>query len=205
VASSSSNFFANTVEAQQQQQQEMYDQLLISRRSKYRAGTRFTRRGTDEDGNVANYAETEQICFIISRTSNDLPIVNEDVARVCDDSNGDNNNESIDLATNTTKRNTTPEIPTTLREIYSHVQTRGSIPLHWSSPVMTVGTYRPRVYICVDPMMQARGLRDHLLGDLQRYSISSLASASSSLMGVGGEDALGTKTNHNGKSDRQTW
>lgn len=35
--------------------------LLISRRSRYRAGTRYLRRGVDEDGKVANYVETEQI------------------------------------------------------------------------------------------------------------------------------------------------
>lgn len=34
---------------------------LISRRSIKRAGTRFNRRGIDEDGNVANFVETEQI------------------------------------------------------------------------------------------------------------------------------------------------
>ena len=109
---------------------EKYDQLLISRRSKYRTGTRFTRRGVDGSGAVANYAETEQICFIRS-----------------DDGNND------------------------LKEVYSHVQTRGSIPLHWSSPA-DVKAYRPRVYIGVDPVVQARGLRDHLLGELWWYSSS---------------------------------
>ena len=34
---------------------------LISRRSVHRAGTRFNCRGIDEDGNVANFVETEQI------------------------------------------------------------------------------------------------------------------------------------------------
>lgn len=34
---------------------------LISRRSTKRAGLRYLRRGIDEDGNVANYVETEQI------------------------------------------------------------------------------------------------------------------------------------------------
>lgn len=114
---------------------ESYDQLLISRRSKYRTGTRFTRRGNDDTGNVANYAETEQICFILS---------NDEVA-----------------------------------EVYSHVQTRGSIPLHWSSPA-DVKTYRPRVYIGVDPDAQARGLRDHLLGELWWYSSSAAKKSRSS-------------------------
>lgn len=38
-----------------------YQLGLISRRSKYRAGTRYKRRGCDEDGNCANFVETEQI------------------------------------------------------------------------------------------------------------------------------------------------
>ncbi|XP_047500088.1 phosphatidylinositide phosphatase SAC2-like isoform X3 [Penaeus chinensis] len=38
-----------------------YTLTLISRRSRYRAGTRYKRRGVDEEGYVANYVETEQI------------------------------------------------------------------------------------------------------------------------------------------------
>jgi hypothetical protein len=205
-AASSLKSFSNTdkaaVAAQQlllqQQQQDMYDQVLISRRSKYRAGTRFTRRGTDETGNVANYAETEQICFIVSGNNDDVPIVDdEDGVRVGDNSHGDIDKVSINRRKNLTdttmekeKMSNPTAISTTLHEIYSHVQTRGSIPLHWSSPVMTVGTYRPRVYISVDPMMQARGLRDHLLGDLQRYSLSSLSPRG----GNGRGETLGSKT-----------
>lgn len=34
--------------------------LLVSRRSRHRAGTRYKRRGVDENGYVANYVETEQ-------------------------------------------------------------------------------------------------------------------------------------------------
>lgn len=37
---------------------------LISRRSRFRAGTRFFRRGIDHDGNVANFNETEQIVLV---------------------------------------------------------------------------------------------------------------------------------------------
>ncbi|ODQ64500.1 hypothetical protein NADFUDRAFT_47179 [Nadsonia fulvescens var. elongata DSM 6958] len=36
---------------------------LISRRSRFRAGTRYFRRGIDSDGNVANFNETEQLLF----------------------------------------------------------------------------------------------------------------------------------------------
>jgi len=37
---------------------------LISRRSRYRAGTRYFKRGIDKDGHVANFNETEQIVLL---------------------------------------------------------------------------------------------------------------------------------------------
>ena len=37
---------------------------LITRRSCKKAGTRYNSRGIDDEGNVANFAETEQIVFI---------------------------------------------------------------------------------------------------------------------------------------------
>lgn len=40
---------------------EEFDLVLISRRSVFRAGTRYRRRGVDDIGDVANYVETEQI------------------------------------------------------------------------------------------------------------------------------------------------
>lgn len=40
---------------------DQFSLALVSRRSRHRAGTRYKRRGIDEDGNVANYVETEQI------------------------------------------------------------------------------------------------------------------------------------------------
>ncbi|XP_045613679.1 phosphatidylinositide phosphatase SAC2 isoform X2 [Procambarus clarkii] len=43
------------------QKRDHYTLTLISRRSRYRAGTRYKRRGVDEEGHVANYVETEQI------------------------------------------------------------------------------------------------------------------------------------------------
>eukprot|EP00562_Extubocellulus_spinifer_P002017 CAMPEP_0178474686 /NCGR_PEP_ID=MMETSP0696-20121128/2728_1 /TAXON_ID=265572 /ORGANISM="Extubocellulus spinifer, Strain CCMP396" /LENGTH=1086 /DNA_ID=CAMNT_0020101943 /DNA_START=333 /DNA_END=3593 /DNA_ORIENTATION=- len=114
----------------------LYDEILISRRSKFRAGTRFTRRGADGTGAVTNYAETEQICFVSEqgegRSKGDEP----------------------------------------LQEVYSHVQTRGSIPIRWSSPA-DVKTYRPRVLIGTDPIAQAKALRNHLREQLSLYSIAS--------------------------------
>ena len=42
-------------------QNENFSMALISRRSRFRAGTRYKRRGVDENGKCANYVETEQI------------------------------------------------------------------------------------------------------------------------------------------------
>lgn len=42
-------------------ERECFTLALVSRRSRFRAGTRYKRRGVDEEGNCANYVETEQI------------------------------------------------------------------------------------------------------------------------------------------------
>ncbi|KAJ3499855.1 hypothetical protein NLJ89_g10049 [Agrocybe chaxingu] len=42
---------------------------LISRRSRYRAGTRYFRRGIDHEGNVANFNETEQLLLVEGQTT----------------------------------------------------------------------------------------------------------------------------------------
>lgn len=41
-----------------------FEMYLISRRSRYRAGTRYKTRGVDAMGNVANYVETEEVVSI---------------------------------------------------------------------------------------------------------------------------------------------
>ncbi len=107
-----------------------YDQILISRRSRFRAGTRFTVRGADAAGDCANFAETEQICLT---------------------SKGTGKNRC-------------------LRSVASHVQTRGSIPLRWSSPA-DVKTYRPRINIGADPLAQARAVKLHILNQLRYYAV----------------------------------
>ncbi|KAJ3555857.1 hypothetical protein NP233_g12105 [Leucocoprinus birnbaumii] len=49
---------------------------LISRRSRFRAGTRYFRRGIDKDGHVANFNETEQIVLLESPTPGGLQDTN---------------------------------------------------------------------------------------------------------------------------------
>lgn len=49
------------IDVQQNDHSKTYQMALISRRSVFQAGTRYRRRGCDEQGNCANYVETEQI------------------------------------------------------------------------------------------------------------------------------------------------
>lgn len=45
------------------------DYVIISRRSRDRAGLRYQRRGIDDDANVANFVETETIMRVEVRSS----------------------------------------------------------------------------------------------------------------------------------------
>ncbi|PPQ66105.1 hypothetical protein CVT26_010906 [Gymnopilus dilepis] len=51
---------------------------LISRRSRYRAGTRYFRRGIDQNGHVANFNETEQVLLIEGQTAPGSVHINDD-------------------------------------------------------------------------------------------------------------------------------
>jgi len=131
---------SNTTMASKQQHHSLvYDELLISRRSRFRAGTRFTKRGADATGAVANYAETEQVCLILKDTPKTL-------------------------------KSKTKKKHRCLSQLCSHIQTRGSIPLRWSSPT-DIKTYRPRIRIGVDPVSQTRALMSHLLEQLSLYTM----------------------------------
>lgn len=47
----------------------LVDYIVISRRSRDRAGLRYQRRGVGEEGNVANFVQTESIVRVhVSRT-----------------------------------------------------------------------------------------------------------------------------------------
>ncbi|CAK7226974.1 Phosphoinositide phosphatase sac1 [Sporothrix curviconia] len=88
---------------------------LITRRSRFRAGTRFFSRGIDEDGHVANYNETEQIVVLNDSGQSslggysgtgDMQTGRQLVSEGKSGSNGDT-------------------------QILSYVQTRGSVPVFW--------------------------------------------------------------------------
>mmetsp|Transcript_8036 Transcript_8036/g.13364 ORF Transcript_8036/g.13364 Transcript_8036/m.13364 type:complete len:640 (-) Transcript_8036:1088-3007(-) len=100
--------------------------LFISRRSRYRQGCRFTKRGLDANGNAANFVETEQIL-----------VYNDG-------------------------------------RISAHVQTRGSIPLKWSSPVHM--RYAPEVFIDDNRATSSEWAEKHVRQLVDQYSNMSGAS-----------------------------
>ena len=95
---------------------------LISRRSVKRAGLRYTRRGVDDEGSVANSVETEQI--LSTKTWDD-----------------------VDKA-------------------FSLLQTRGSIPLHFSQSPWNI---KPTPIIYGSESTNQAALRKHFTSMVQRY------------------------------------
>jgi phosphatidylinositol 4-phosphatase len=83
---------------------------LITRRSRFRAGTRYLSRGIDEHGHVSNYNETEQVVIL------------NDVAGRPSGYAGGPGVENGPLS-----RSTSSEA-----QILSYVQTRGSVPVYWA-------------------------------------------------------------------------
>ncbi|KAL8724151.1 MAG: hypothetical protein Q9181_006961 [Wetmoreana brouardii] len=83
---------------------------LITRRSRYRAGTRYMTRGVDEQGHVANFNETEQIILL-----NDGPSSLGGMGA----EGGMQNGKVAGLDGHDV-------------QIMSYVQTRGSVPVYWA-------------------------------------------------------------------------
>lgn len=86
---------------------------LITRRSTFRAGTRYFRRGIDDDGNVANFNETEQIIMVPTQ--------------------GDSDTEM---------------------QVFSYLQTRGSVPVYWAE--VNNLKYAPKLSVGSSPLESAR-------------------------------------------------
>lgn len=83
---------------------------LISRRSRFRGGTRYFSRGIDEQGHVSNYNETEQIVLL-----------NDSVDRLTGYAGGQGmQNGKIGGGS------------VTETQVMSYVQTRGSVPIIWA-------------------------------------------------------------------------
>ncbi|KAK4974713.1 hypothetical protein LTR28_010280 [Elasticomyces elasticus] len=97
--------------------------VLITRRSRYRAGTRYFSRGIDERGNVSNFNETEQAV-----------ILNDDASSGLSSFAGHEGYE--DSKPKGIGRET---------QVLSYVQTRGSVPVYWAE-VNTL-QYTPKLQI----------------------------------------------------------
>ncbi|KAL8865745.1 MAG: hypothetical protein Q9174_006721, partial [Haloplaca sp. 1 TL-2023] len=85
--------------------------VLITRRSRHRAGTRYLTRGIDEQGHVANFNETEQIA-LLNDTSSPLGGMS-----------GEAGMQNGKIGGGIEGQDT---------QIMSYVQTRGSVPVYWA-------------------------------------------------------------------------
>ena len=94
--------------------------VLISRRSRHRAGTRYFSRGMDENGNVSNYNETEQSLILNDSSSGPF-------------GGGDFTNGKVRASWGS-------EV-----QVLSYVQTRGSVPAYWGE--MNTLQYTPKLQI----------------------------------------------------------
>ena len=84
--------------------------VLITRKSRFRTGTRYFSRGIDEQGHVSNYNETEQAVLI-----------------------NDTTGEPAGFAGGSGMQNGTPGGASGKDlQIMSYVQTRGSVPVYWA-------------------------------------------------------------------------
>lgn len=97
--------------------------VLISRRSRYRGGTRFFTRGLDEQGHAANYNETEQVAIFNDSSSGLGGYAG-----------------SSDMQSGKFDSSNGQEV-----QIFSYVQTRGSVPTYWAE--INTLKYTPKLQV----------------------------------------------------------
>ena len=83
---------------------------LITRRSRFRGGTRYFSRGIDEQGHVSNYNETEQVILLNDSTGRQPGFA------------GGQSIQNGKIGGN----------PSSETQVMSYVQTRGSVPVFWA-------------------------------------------------------------------------
>jgi hypothetical protein len=97
--------------------------VLITRRSRHRAGTRYFTRGIDEHGHVSNFNETEQI-VILNDSAGGLGGYGGDGRMTNGRAGGTDGRES---------------------QVMAYTQTRGSVPVYWAE-VNTLH-YTPKLHV----------------------------------------------------------
>ena len=95
--------------------------ILITRRSRLRAGTRYFSRGIDENGNVSNFNETEQTIILNDHASGGL--------------GGYGSNQNGAAGGNAGKE----------AQVLAYVQTRGSVPVYWAE--INTLKYTPKLQV----------------------------------------------------------
>jgi hypothetical protein len=95
---------------------------LITRRSRFRTGTRYMTRGIDEQGNVSNFNETEQTIILN------------------DDASGGMTSYAGDQGFTNTKPVGGKET-----QVLAYVQTRGSVPVYWAE--INTLKYTPKLQV----------------------------------------------------------
>jgi hypothetical protein len=95
--------------------------ILITRRSRLKAGTRYFSRGIDENGNVSNFNETEQSIILNDQASGGLG------------GYGSNQNGAAGSA------------PGKEVQVLAYVQTRGSVPVYWAE--INTLKYTPKLQV----------------------------------------------------------
>jgi hypothetical protein len=95
--------------------------ILITRRSRFKAGTRYFSRGIDENGNVSNFNETEQT-IIINDNASGGP-------------GGFGSNQNGAAGSNPGKET----------QVLAYVQTRGSVPVYWTE--INTLKYTPKLQV----------------------------------------------------------
>ncbi|GAM89468.1 hypothetical protein ANO11243_075060 [Dothideomycetidae sp. 11243] len=98
--------------------------ILITRRSRHRAGTRYFSRGIDERGNASNFNETEQTV-----------IINDDTSSGMTTYAGDQGFSKGNVGSAAGRET----------QILSYVQTRGSVPVYWAE--INTLKYTPKLQI----------------------------------------------------------
>ncbi|KAF2003849.1 hypothetical protein P154DRAFT_543628 [Amniculicola lignicola CBS 123094] len=96
--------------------------ILITRRSRLRAGTRYFSRGVDDNGNVSNFNETEQIVIL-----------------------NDNSSGGIGGFAGSGANQNGAATPGKEVQVLSYVQTRGSVPVYWAE--INTLKYTPKLQI----------------------------------------------------------
>ncbi|OCK79834.1 phosphoinositide phosphatase-like protein [Lepidopterella palustris CBS 459.81] len=119
--------------------------ILITRRSRHRAGTRYFSRGLDDNGNVSNFNETEQAVILNDHASGGL--------------GGFAGNGTYQNGTITGQAG--KEV-----QVLAYVQSRGSVPVYWAE-VNTLH-YTPKLEIR-GVESAARAARLHFSEQLQLY------------------------------------